>query len=83
MSARAGMNCRELIDFIADYLDGDLTPKDAAAFESHLAECRSCRAYLESYRATLRLERASARNESLDDAPEELIRAILAVRHKL
>ena len=74
---RAYITCRELIDFIAGYVDGTL---DAAArhdFERHLDACASCRAYLDSYRKTMALTRALASDEPAPDVPEALVRRIL------
>lgn len=79
---RAYITCRELIDFIAAYVDGGL---DAAArddFERHLSACPSCRAYLDSYRKTMALTRAMASDEPVDDVPEELVRTILDARRR-
>jgi anti-sigma factor RsiW len=74
------MNCREFIDFLDDYFTGVLSPEEAAVFDAHLAECPYCTAYLASYRSTVRLA-AAARDEGPPaDAPEDLIRAILASR---
>ncbi len=77
MSARPYITCRDLIDFIADYLDGALTEIQTEDFQRHLSVCPSCRAYLATYEATIRAERASMRDDVLPEAPEELIRAIL------
>jgi anti-sigma factor RsiW len=52
--------CREVIDFLMDYLEGGLAPVRRRAFEQHLAECPSCVAYLASYRATVELARGAA-----------------------
>ena len=46
------MTCRELIEQLIDYLDGTL-PREA--FDHHRALCPSCRAYVDSYLATIRL----------------------------
>ena len=75
------ITCRELIDFIADYVEGRLEPQQQLDFDRHIARCSSCRAYLASYETTIRLVRASgAEDESLlAEAPEELIQAILKV----
>ena len=70
------MTCRELIDFIADYLAGELGESDRREFERHLIRCPSCRAYLASYRQTLNL---LADDSVIEDVPEELVQAILKV----
>jgi len=79
------ITCRELYDFILDYLGGDLAPPEKAKFEEHLAICPSCVAYLESYKKTVALGKAAyARNgePTPPEVPEELVRAILASRRK-
>lgn len=52
--------CREVIDFLMDYLEGDLALERRRAFEEHLAECPSCVSYIATYRATIELARGAA-----------------------
>ena len=81
MSARPYITCRELIEFIADYLEGALNEIQAEDFARHLAICVSCRAYLVTYVTTIRAGKAVLRNdETPADAPEDLVRAILTSR---
>lgn len=78
------MTCRELIEFLGDYLDGQLPAQQRGAFESHLGECPHCANYLYSYRRTIAL----AGQAFADDAPaqgqvpEELLRAVIEARKK-
>jgi predicted anti-sigma-YlaC factor YlaD len=76
------MTCEALIEFLADYLDGALPEETVLVFERHLTLCKSCDAYLETYRETIRMARATATapTVALREAPEELIQAILATR---
>jgi anti-sigma factor RsiW len=79
------MTCRELIDFLLDYLEGTLAEVERARFDAHLAECPDCVAYLESYAATIRLGRAACAEPEAGpppEVPEELVRAILAARER-
>ncbi len=84
MSARPYITCRELIDFIADYLDGALTQIQANDFTRHLDICPSCRAYLATYQVTIRAGKEALRydDSANEDAPEDLIRAILKIRDR-
>jgi anti-sigma factor RsiW len=77
---RAYITCRELIDFIIEYVDGQLENTARHDFERHLGVCPSCRAYLDSYRKTMALTRAMASDERVDDVPEALVRTILDAR---
>lgn len=47
--------CRELVDIVADYLDGALPPRERADFDAHLEVCEPCSAYLDQLRQTTRL----------------------------
>jgi anti-sigma factor (TIGR02949 family) len=73
------LTCQELLDFLMQYLDGELPPEEAARFERHLSACPPCLEYMKSYRETVQLEQCVCA-ERCDDVPEELIHAILAAR---
>ena len=70
--------CEELIAVLEDYVDGSLAPFARLRFRLHLAVCRSCRAYLKSYRETIRMARLAI--PAIETVPEELVRAVLAAR---
>jgi anti-sigma factor RsiW len=77
------MTCREVIDFLMAYVDGELAADVRSEFERHLAVCQPCVDYLASYRRTLEVERqafAPRDQETAPPIPEDLIRAILASR---
>jgi anti-sigma factor RsiW len=76
------INCKECLDFIADYLDGEVTPEAAEQFEKHLKACPPCREYIESYKATIQLERESlaVRDDECRAMPESLVQAICRAR---
>lgn len=47
------VTCKEFIeDFLAEYVNGGLGPEAVAELEAHLAACRPCAAYLNTYRRT-------------------------------
>ena len=74
------MTCRELIDFLGDYVAGNLDARARATFEGHLADCVACADYVRSYRNTIRLAKDAAAED--DEAavaamPTKLVDAIL------
>ena len=75
------LKCREVIEFLDRYVVGELPPAQRREFEWHLRLCRSCRAYLRTYRSTILLERA-AESGGEPEIPEELVAGILAARRK-
>ena len=78
------MTCRELVEFLADYLAGELAPEVRHVFETHLADCPECATYLRGYADAIRLARASAETDDAVPAevPERLVQAILAARRR-
>jgi anti-sigma factor RsiW len=79
------MTCRELTEFLADYLEGELPEPRKLVFEQHLAACPDCRLYLDSYRRTV--EAAKAAYATDDDAipqgvPPALVQAVLEARRR-
>ena len=78
------MTCREVSDFLADYVSGTLATDIRTRFDRHLSVCPNCRAYLATYRTTIELGRrafASPDADAQTEVPAELVSAILnAVR---
>jgi len=43
----------EIVDLLADYLDGGLPPDTARALETHLEGCSPCIGFVNTYRGTI------------------------------
>jgi hypothetical protein len=69
------MDCRQIADLLADYLDGALPKRTAELIEWHIDGCGPCVAFLNTYRGTIRATR------SLPDTPmpAELKKRLLKV----
>jgi anti-sigma factor RsiW len=77
------MTCRELVEFLMDYLDAVLPEPERLCFEEHLGECPDCVAYLASYQEAIRLgkDACGAGEDAIPaEVPEDLVRAVLAAR---
>ncbi len=77
--------CRELVEFLLDYLEEELPQPQREEFERHLQACPPCIAYLETYKQTVQLGKTVCREPDgpvPDDVPEQLVQAILAARLK-
>ena len=73
------MTCREFVDFVMRYLDGELALDQRRQFEAHLAECPDCVRYLQQYRDTV----AAVKDQAAEvpaAIPEDLVQAIVAAR---
>lgn len=77
------LTCRELVEFLGEYLDHRLPEEARAAFDDHLAGCAACQAYTKGYEATIAFGRAAfaCEDEGLPaDVPADLVAAVLAAR---
>jgi anti-sigma factor RsiW len=76
------VTCRTFIEFLMEYLGGELPPAQRTEFEAHLAECPWCVAYLQTYQEAIRMGKVALAGEQdvPEEVPEELIQAILAAR---
>jgi anti-sigma factor RsiW len=53
------MRCRQVIDKISDYLDGELDPELVRELERHLKHCEDCRVVVDTTREAARRSMAS------------------------
>ena len=47
------LQCKDIVDLLAEYLEGGLDPATAQALADHLADCSDCTAFLNTYRRTV------------------------------
>lgn len=77
------MNCQEMAEFLAQYLEGELPAEQAEVFKGHLDKCGHCVDYVENYKAVIKLGKECVCHEGdmmPKEVPPELIRAILDAR---
>jgi anti-sigma factor RsiW len=55
------MNCEQLIQYLSDYIDRDLSEELSAEARQHLATCRNCHIVLDTTRQTILLCREAGR----------------------
>ncbi len=70
-----GLTCREVVELVTDYLEGNLAPPDRERFEAHLALCPNCPTYLEQMRQTIRALGMLPEESIAPEVRQELLRA--------
>ena len=53
MTAVHVLSCREIVEMVTDYLEGDLDADTTTALEAHLDLCPGCVRYVEQIRETV------------------------------
>lgn len=72
------MTCRDVLQFLMEYVSGELPAEQSAGFEAHLLSCPSCVNFLNSYRQTVALGQSLSEGDAEAEVPEELVRAVLS-----
>lgn len=75
----SAVQCREIVDLLADYLDGTLPPDTARALETHLEGCSPCIAFVNTYRGTIN---AARKIREVEFPPELRDRLLSFLRRK-
>jgi anti-sigma factor RsiW len=55
MSVDATIRCREVVEILNDYLEGELPEPQRVRVEEHLGGCDGCTTILDEFRETIRL----------------------------
>jgi anti-sigma factor RsiW len=69
------MTCKELVEWITEYLEGAMSRDDRLKFEQHLAACPGCTQYLAQLRETIRLTGRLPHEDIPSDTRQSLVRA--------
>jgi anti-sigma factor RsiW len=49
------LTCKELVEVVTDYLEGEMPAEQRLLFEEHIAWCDWCQTYVDQMRETVRL----------------------------
>lgn len=69
---RFGLSCRNVNEFLVEYLEGTLDPRLEKRFEAHVKRCPQCQAYVDQYRQTVALVRETSKTAEVD-FPDRLV----------
>ncbi len=80
------MCCKQIVEFMADYLEKELPDEAYKVFEQHIKDCGCCAEFLRTYRETILLCRECMCNKPPEDRPEipeQLVKAIMEARKRM
>ncbi len=73
-------DCKELLELLSDYLDGELDPGACAEVDAHMDECDRCREFVESLRRTVALIQRAFGRPLPDDVRRDVLDAYSRLR---
>ena len=71
-SMTASTTCKDSVEVLLEYLDGDLTGELRARLEAHLGGCTPCEDFMRSYKATPALCRKALAREMPSEVATKL-----------
>ncbi|GJM04650.1 MAG: hypothetical protein DHS20C09_06410 [marine bacterium B5-7] len=79
----ASLTCRQVEEFLMDYLESRLGFWMTLQFRLHLFMCPNCSKYFQEYKNTIALEKRIFENpedEAIGNVPDDILQAILNVK---
>ena len=73
------LTCQQATALLVEYVNDTLAPETWRAFQEHLRDCADCRAYLQTYRATIRAL-GTVRYEDIPAALQDRLLSFLHTR---
>ncbi|MFQ5483277.1 MAG: anti-sigma factor family protein [Nitrospinaceae bacterium] len=59
--------CKECLDLLCDYLEDNLDPQTRASLEEHFEDCPPCISFLNTYKTTTHICRATLSKTDIPD----------------
>jgi len=72
----AHQNCRDLLDGLSDYLDGEASAELCAEIRRHMADCTKCRVVVDTLGKTVKLYRELPKAEMTEETRERLYKVL-------
>ncbi|MCX5911939.1 MAG: zf-HC2 domain-containing protein [Deltaproteobacteria bacterium] len=63
-----GLGCKEILDKLSEYIDGELDPKICQDLEHHMKDCNPCLLFIDSLKKTITLYKYA----SAESLPKEV-----------
>lgn len=79
MKTHEGRDCRELLDRLSRYVDGELSGRERAALVAHLRRCPCCDEFAESLRRTVQVCQEAGKSRLPRDVRERAKARIAAL----
>lgn len=69
--------CKECLELLCDYLDGELDSKVSASLEEHFEDCPPCIAFINTYKSTTHLCRTTLKNVEIPEVVQARLKEFI------
>ena len=74
--------CKECLDLLYDYLEGDLDPETKESLEEHFEDCPPCISFLNTYKSTTNICREALNQTEIPQAVRDSLLKVLKEQKK-
>ena len=81
----ASLTCRQVEEFLMDYLENRLSLWTRLQFRVHIFMCPNCTKYIQEYKNTIALEKKVFQNpdeEAIGNVPDDILQAIMNLKRQ-
>ena len=69
--------CKECLELLCDYLDGELDSQVSASLEEHFKDCPPCIAFVNTYKSTTHLCRTTLKNIEIPEVVQTRLKEFI------
>ena len=66
--------CKECLELLHDYLEGELSPDVSASLEEHFKDCPPCIAFVKTYKSTTHFCQTALKSTEIPDIVKERLK---------
>ena len=74
--------CKECLELLHDYLEGELSADVTASLEEHFEDCPPCIAFVNTYKSTTQLCRTTLKSTEIPDIVKERLKEFVQKNKK-
>ena len=74
--------CKECLELLYDYLEGELSPDVSASLEEHFEDCPPCIAFVNTYKATTQFCQTTFKDTEIPDSVKERLKEFVEKNKK-
>ena len=69
--------CKECLELLHDYIEGELSAEVHASFEDHFEDCPPCIVFLNTYKAAIHMSQTTLKSKDIPDIVKERLKEFI------
>ena len=69
--------CKECLELLHDYIEGELSAEVHASFEDHFEDCPPCIVFLNTYKSAIHMSQTTLKSNDIPDIVKERLKEFI------